>query len=259
MTCCVSSASDGTLLPFQVIFIGKTDRCLPKSQSKRNCLNHGFHFNLTKNHWSNLKTCKEFVKCILIPYFEDIVGKMSLPKSQKMIWLIDCWSVQKWEAFLLWMKKEYPWICIFFILANCTSKLQPTDVILQRPLKCGFTNCFKQWSTSSIQKQIEDQVSNIQLDLRISTLREELCTWLLKTWRSLGSQKVMIVKGWDKCGLLRSFDKDFQAKAMESNADASLFTGLDNICEIIDEDHLDLQEFFEDSEVFDMMVKCIDD
>ena len=69
----------------------------------------------------------------------------------------------------------------------------------------------------------------------------------------------MIVKGWDKCRLLRSFDKEFQAKAMESNANASLFTGLDNTCKIIDEDHLDLQELFEDTEVFDMMVKCIDD
>ena len=146
--CCVSSASDGTLLPFQVIFTGKTDRCLPKFENKRDCLNHGFHFNMTENHWSNLKTCKEFVKCILIPYFEDIVGKMSLPKSQKMIWLIDCWCVHKSEAFLSWMKKEYPWICVLFILANCTSKLQPVDVILQRPLKCGFINCFKQWSAS---------------------------------------------------------------------------------------------------------------
>jgi len=58
--------------------------------------------------------------------------------------------------------------------------------------------------------------------------------------------------------LLRSFNKEFQVEAIESNANSSLFIGLDNICEIIDEDHLDLQELFKDNEVVDMMVKCID-
>lgn len=33
----------------------------------------------------------------------------------------------------------------------------------------------------------------------------------------------MIVKGWEKCGLLRAFDKAFQAEAMESHSHSSLF------------------------------------
>jgi hypothetical protein len=67
------------------------------------------------------------------------------------------------------MKDEYPHICVLFLLANYTSKLQPIHIILQTFIKCGFSNCFKQWSTKSIQKQVEDMDDNIvRLDFQIN-------------------------------------------------------------------------------------------
>lgn len=255
VTCCVSSAANGVLLPMQIIFTGKTVRCLPKTHAARICLDYGFHLTMSTNHWSNLQTCQQFVRCILVPYFEHVVKEMGLPQSQKMIWLLDCWSVHKSEAFLTWMKKEYPSICVLFIPANCTSKLQPADVVLQRPIKCGFTRCYKQWSSTCIQQQLENNVSDVQLDLKIGTLREELCTWLLQTWKEVGSRTSMIVKGWDKCGLLRSFERNFQAEAMESHAYNSLFTGVDDQNEDV-EDIQELDELFETDDILEMMAKC---
>jgi hypothetical protein len=59
------------------------------------------------------------------------------------------------------MKDEYPHICVLFLLVNYTLKLQLIHIILQTFLKCGFSNCFKQWSTKSIQEQVENMDYNI--------------------------------------------------------------------------------------------------
>ena len=85
--------------------MGKTKRSLPTTIDAKLCLDYGFHFTMTDNHWSNLKTYKEFVQRILVPYYKDVVIRMDLSKDQKMIWIIDCWSVHKFEAFLLCMKE----------------------------------------------------------------------------------------------------------------------------------------------------------
>ena len=44
VTICVSLAADGYLLPFQIIFRSKTNRCLPKTAFATECLGSGFHF-----------------------------------------------------------------------------------------------------------------------------------------------------------------------------------------------------------------------
>jgi hypothetical protein len=164
---------------------------------------------------------------------------MGLPANQKLVWLIDCWLVHKLEAFLSWMKKEFPFIYILFVLANYTSKFQPANVLIQRPLKCAFTKCFKQWIANCIQDQLEcqaheadlDGTSEVELDLRIGTLHGCICKWLLEAWKSMGCHLEMIKRCWEKCGLLKSFDRAFQAEAMEANSELSLFAGGDNICE----------------------------
>jgi hypothetical protein len=55
-----------------------------------------------------------------------------------MVWLLDCWSVHKNKEFLDWMRKYHPTILVIFIPTNCTSELQPLNVVLQQPLKHAF-------------------------------------------------------------------------------------------------------------------------
>jgi hypothetical protein len=47
----------------------------------------------------------------------------------------------------------------------------------------------------------------------------------------------MIVKGWEKCWLLRAFDKLFQVEAMGSHAHNSLFSNIN-----MDDQHEDSED-----------------
>jgi hypothetical protein len=139
VTICVSFASDWSLLLMQIILVGKTNHCLPKTTDAKLYLDFGFHFTMSESHFSTQKKCQQFVWKFLVPYYNDVVEKMG---SQKLIWPIDCWSVNKFEAFISWVKTEFPFSFVLFVPTNCALKLQ-LDVILHRPLKCEFTKLQK--------------------------------------------------------------------------------------------------------------------
>jgi len=75
---------------------------------------------------------------ILIPYHKNEIQELNLPQNQKMVWLIDFWLIHKSMEFIQWIKSQHPHLCLMFILANCTSKLQHADVILQPLLEFLF-------------------------------------------------------------------------------------------------------------------------
>ena len=67
----------------------------------------------------------------------------------------------------------------------------------------------------------------------------------------------MIVRGWEKCGLIKPFSRSFQAEAMEANT-SGLFD-LQNNNSIEEEFNHDekFDKLFEDKNIAELMAKCI--
>ncbi len=120
-TVCLGSAADGTILPFQSIWKGKTTSSLPKTRDQFQHLR--FHYGLNeKNHWSNLKPTQDYFEHILASRVDD---------NQYWVAYIDCWKIHKSKAFLEWARAKYSKLLILFVPAGCTGKFQPADLILQ--------------------------------------------------------------------------------------------------------------------------------
>jgi hypothetical protein len=119
------------LIPFQVVYKGKTNRSLPRSPKAKRVMDHNsLTLILSNNHRLNLHTCQQFGKMNLVCYFQWECEWLDLLNDQKMVSFIDCWNVHWSSEFWGWMKEKYPNICLLFAPANCTSKLQPCYVIL---------------------------------------------------------------------------------------------------------------------------------
>jgi len=43
-------------------------------------------------------------------------------------------------------------------------------------------------------------------------------SYLFEAWQVVGSHFDMIIKVWEPCGLVRAFEKNFQASPMKENA-----------------------------------------
>jgi len=86
-TLLVSVAADGTILPFQAIYQGKTKLSIPVATSPNyaDAINAGFKLEPsgTKTYWSNQQTMRKFVDDILKPYFERRKVEFGLPPEQK--------------------------------------------------------------------------------------------------------------------------------------------------------------------------------
>ena len=73
-----------------------------------------------------------------------------------------------------------------------------------------------------ITKQIQTN-QDIKVDFKMSTLKSKLCSWLFSAWLRISSKQEVVQKGWEKCGLLCSFDSNFQRDAMVQNIQVPLF------------------------------------
>lgn len=54
----------GDFLPPQLIYQGKTPRCLPQNEFPPE-----WNITFTENHWSNERTMREYFDQIILPYF----------------------------------------------------------------------------------------------------------------------------------------------------------------------------------------------
>jgi hypothetical protein len=150
---------------------------------------------------------------------------------------MNSWSVHKSYEFLDWIRSEHTNVLVLFVPTNCTSKLQPADVILQRPLKHAFKLQFHKWTTSQVITQIEGGIKG-DVDLRMSNLMPLICEWLHNAWTQVKNMQDMIIKGWDKCGIDKAFIHEFELKAMVANVESPLFKVTSNIEENIEEDNI---------------------
>ncbi|KAF9038035.1 hypothetical protein BJ165DRAFT_1324514, partial [Panaeolus papilionaceus] len=123
-TVMVSVGSDGTLLPMQAIYLGKTTKSCPSPQAPnfKDLVSSGFLLEMsgTATYWSNHVTMHSFVNNLLAPYFNRRKSELGLPPSQKALWNIDVWSVHRSKEFRYWMKTNHPNIILDYVPGGCT-------------------------------------------------------------------------------------------------------------------------------------------
>ena len=144
----------------QVIYQGKTAQSLPPAHLRNRSKHAGWHFTCTENHWSDLSAMKALVTTIIEPYRKHTIEKLALTPEQKMLWLIDVWSVHVSEAFRSWMKDSFSNILVLYIPPNCTSNLQPQDVAVQKPFKGAVQAAFRKFQRDRYEKALIDGVQS---------------------------------------------------------------------------------------------------
>ena len=170
VTVVTACAADGTMLPCQTIFEGKTEATLPPKVVLDKPELKDFDWTQSTNHWSNMETTKRWFQNILMPYLRN---QFFITGIQKAVLLLDCWNVHLAAEFREWVAATYPEVVILYIPAGCTPIGQPCDIAVQRPFKHAITGAFNEWSMNSIVTQMRAgaKVEQLSMDLRISNLK----------------------------------------------------------------------------------------
>jgi hypothetical protein len=118
--------------------------------------------------------------------------------------VLDVWSVHKSEELRRFLRTHHSRIHLglVFVPANCTSKLQLADVMLQRPFKHDIKKRFNEWAAAKVKQQVDAKgVVRVGLNqhFKMVSIKPLVLQWCIHSWTQVKSEKEMIVKGWDMC------------------------------------------------------------
>ena len=84
--------------------------------------------------------------------------------------------------------------------ANCTDRLQPLDLSVNKPAKEFLRGRFQEWYASQIIDQLEEDTQ--QVDMRQSTMKLLGAHWLVALYDYICANPTFIVSGFSKAGIL---------------------------------------------------------
>ena len=150
---------DGRFLPIQLIYQGKSERCLPKYEFPES-----FSVSFTKNHCSNTEKSIQFFKEIIFPYLEKIKKEKKYPKEQHSLIIMDTFKGQDNDSLKELCSKNN---CIVVIVPhNLTNKFQPPTLVLirlqKRLFKINSTSGFLMRWQASLNKKLAQLTSKFQ-------------------------------------------------------------------------------------------------
>lgn len=129
ITATIFATEAGSILPYQMIFQGKTDRVHPPKGTKPDdCV-----WTHTSSHWQTVASYIELLENVIVPYKTNMIAALGLPPNQGTILKHDLHFTHKDAAVLEFMRQNniYP----LYVPAGCTDILQECDVVINKPFK----------------------------------------------------------------------------------------------------------------------------
>ena len=125
-------------LPVQLVYQGKTTKSLPTVDFPKQ-----WHLTFTENHWSNENTMIDYVEKIFVPYVKSKQEELGLDATYPALAIFNEFNGQTTDTVFSRLKKNH----IYYVIVppNCTDKLQPLDVSVNKPAKAFLRNCFQTW------------------------------------------------------------------------------------------------------------------
>ena len=154
----------GDLLPLQLIYQGKTSACLPRIDFPAD-----WHVICTPNHWANEEKMKEYLELIVIPYLQRKLKEIKLTADQPALAIFDVFIAQQTEDILALLEEHN--IHVVSVPVNCTDRLQPIDLSVNKSVKEFMRSKFKEWYAAQVLKQLDEGANIAPVDLKFSTLK----------------------------------------------------------------------------------------
>ena len=178
----------GEFLPLQLIYQGKTAACLPQMKFPDD-----WHVTCTDNHWSNEETMKLYIDKIILPYVQSKRKELKLSEDYPALAIFDVFKGQQTGNVTSILEKNN--IYAVNIPANCTDKLQPMDLSVNRAAKEFMRNKFSEWYAEKVQKQLDTGVT-ASVDLKMSTMKPLGARWLISLFDYLKNNNSIIKNGF---------------------------------------------------------------
>uniref|UniRef100_A0A8C4QAG2 DDE-1 domain-containing protein n=1 Tax=Eptatretus burgeri TaxID=7764 RepID=A0A8C4QAG2_EPTBU len=198
LTVLLAVSKVGTMLPPQLIYTGKTDRCHPKINFPA-----GWDVTHTKSHCGTNEFMLRYVDKIIIPYAKKTRKDLKLPPTQKCLTIFDFFKVHEGEDLLTKLRRNN--IFAVFVPACCTERLQPLDLSVNKEYKDELKRCFHSWYASQVMSLLGEVTGKrnqqVVVNMKTAILKPIHACWLIKCHEEIGKRRELIKAGFVKAGL----------------------------------------------------------
>ena len=196
---CVSLFGD--LLPVQLIYTGKTDRCHPPFAFPEDWL-----ISHSPNHWSTEETMVEYIKAVINPYVNGVRARLGVGDDKAALAIFDHFKGQLTPKITQLLEANN--IQSVLIPPGCTDRLQPLDVSVNRSVKSLLSKEFQGWYANEIADQLQScTVEELEpIDLSTAKMKCLGAQWLVNVVDNLASSPDIIVNGFVASGITRSIE-----------------------------------------------------
>ena len=196
LTAVFAGTMAGDFLPPQLVYQGKTSKCLPSIKFPSD-----WHITFTENHWSNEATMVDYLEKVLVPYVERKREELKLDSNYPALVIFDRFRGQCTDDFFA--KLEAHHVLVAVVPANCTDRLQPLDVSVNKAAKEFLRGQFQEWYSEQICQQLQKGCESAPhpVDLRMSIVKPLGGKWMISLYDYMKSKPDIIKNGFHHAGL----------------------------------------------------------
>ena len=176
LTAVLAVTAGGEYLPPQLLYKGKTVKCHPQVTFP-----DGWDVWHSDNRWSNEETMKRYVEKIIVPFVTQKRKALKLEASYPAITIFDGFKGQTTNDIRALLNSHN--IIPMQLPANCTDKLQPLDISINKPMKDHIKAKFQQWYANEVRKQLP--VNQVKVDVSLSVVKGPSANWIISGWQAL--------------------------------------------------------------------------
>ena len=187
----------GSFLPMQVMYEGKTQRCLPQGIE----FPEGFDVTFTPNQWSNEEKALEYVQKLIFPYIKRRKEEVKLEDNHKALLLFDVFNGQKTQA-VIDLIDEYTCLPVF-VPPNVTHIFQPLDLALNAKAKRFLNEKFEAWYSQEVTKLLNEgsDVYAINITVNVSVMKPIHARWPMHFYDHMQNQVDLIKQSFYMAGI----------------------------------------------------------
>ena len=180
LTLVLAGSMTGDFLPLQVIYGGSTKRCIPNVTFPED-----WDVTFTPNHWANEATTESYISKIMVPYFDKKRSLLGLAQEHPALVIFDRFKGQCTDKIYSLLEENHIYFTI--VPPNCTDRLQPLDVSVNKSVKEFMRGEFQQWYANEVCKQLADnpysqQSCSVNVDLKMSIVKPIGARWLINLY-----------------------------------------------------------------------------
>lgn len=145
---------------------------------------------------------KRYIEKIIVPFVSNKRAELKLTENDSALAIFDSFKGQTTPAIYSLLRSHN--IVAIQVPPNCTDKLQPLDVSVNKPVKQEMRKQFQMWYAEQVKQKIEDgiPVNEIKIAMPASVMKNLCAKWIMSTWDTLKCRPEVATNGFQKAGIL---------------------------------------------------------